>query len=107
MSAPRSSRRSRVASVREHARGRASVDDRSDALALLALQGPEAEFAPRQLTPLDLGALRPFTAMEGPVAGVAVLVSRTGYTGEDGFELLVAGEDAGPLWDALLDATRR
>jgi len=96
-----------VAWIREHARGRASVDDRSDALALLALQGPEAEFVLRELTPLDLPALRPFTAIEGSVAGETVLVSRTGYTGEDGFELLVAADRARPLWDALLDATRR
>lgn len=93
--------------IRERTRGRATIDDRSDALALLALQGPEAEFALRELTALDLGALRPFTAIEGPVVGVPVLVSRTGYTGEDGFELLVAAESARPLWDALLDAVRR
>ncbi|HLY36791.1 MAG TPA: glycine cleavage system aminomethyltransferase GcvT [Candidatus Binatia bacterium] len=96
-----------VAWIREHTRGRAIVEDRSDGLALLALQGPEAEFALRELTPLDLPALRPFTALETLVAGEPVLVSRTGYTGEDGFELLVAAERARPLWDALLDAVRR
>lgn len=96
-----------LAWIREHARNRAEVVDRSEELGLLALQGPEAELALRGHTPLDLGALRPFTAVESLVAGLPVLVSRTGYTGEDGFELLVAGNDALALWDALLEAARR
>jgi aminomethyltransferase len=87
--------------------GRTEVVDRSDEYALLALQGSEAEIALRPLTPLDLGALRPFTAVEGLVAGLRVLVSRTGYTGEDGFELMAAAADAAALWDALVDAARR
>src|SRR5207249_3668792 len=82
--------------VRARAGERAEVVDRSAELALLALQGPEAERALRTLTALDLTALRPFTALEGPVAGVRTLVSRTGYTGEDGFELLVGIELAEP-----------
>src|SRR2546427_7175083 len=86
---------------------RAVVIDRSAELGLLALQGPEAEIALRTLTALDLGGLRPFTALEGSVAGVKTLVSRTGYTGEDGFELLSAAPDAPPLWEAVLEATRR
>src|SRR5437016_7831369 len=86
---------------------RAVVIDRSAELGLLALQGPEAELALRTLTALDLGGLRPFTALEGTVAGVKTLVSRTGYTGEDGFELLLAAPDAPLLWEALLEATRR
>ena len=80
---------------------------RSAELALLALQGPEAELALRTLTALDLTGLRPFAALEGGVAGVRTLVSRTGYTGEDGLELLVAAADAPPLWEAVLEATRR
>src|SRR5439155_23626538 len=67
----------------------------------------EAELALRTLTALDLGGLRPFTALEGTVAGVKTLVSRTGYTGEDGFELLLGAPDAPLLWEALLEATRR
>src|SRR5213596_2736463 len=86
---------------------RAVVIDRSAELALLALQGPEAELALRTLTALDLTGLRPFAALEGGVAGVRTLVSRTGYTGEDGFELLVAASDAPQLWEAVLEATRR
>ena len=86
---------------------RAEVVDRSAELALLALQGPDSELALRTSTSLALNGLRPFAALEGRVAGVSALVSRTGYTGEDGFELLVAAGDAPPLWDAVLEATRR
>lgn len=90
----------------EHARGRAEVIDRSRDFALLTLQGPEAELVLRVLTPLDLGALRPFALQEGLVAGSRVIVSRTGYTGEDGFELLVDAADAPAVWDAVLNVTR-
>jgi aminomethyltransferase len=93
--------------IAEHARGRAEVLDRSDELALLALQGPEAETVLRRLTPLDLTTLRPFVAVESRVAGLAVVVSRTGYTGEDGFELLCGANDARALWAPLLEAVER
>ncbi len=89
------------------ARRRAEVIDRSAEFALLALQGPDAEIVLRTLTPLDLASLRPFAALEGAVAGVRTTVSRTGYTGEDGFELLAAAPDAPVLWEALIEATRR
>jgi aminomethyltransferase len=93
--------------IRTRAAGRAEVVDRSAELALLALQGPECERALRTLTPLDLTAVRPFAAIEGLVAGHRTLVSRTGYTGEDGFELMIPAGDARPLWDAVLGAARR
>jgi aminomethyltransferase len=96
-----------LAWVRERVAGRAEIVDRSDETALLALQGPDAEQALRTLTPLALNALRPFTAIEGPVAGRRVLVSRTGYTGEDGFELMVAADEAADVWDAVLEAVHR
>src|SRR6185369_7589621 len=86
---------------------RAEVVDRSAELALLALQGPDSELALRTLTSLMLNGLRPFEADEGRVAGVPALVPRTGYTGEDGFELIVAASDARTAWDPVLDATRR
>jgi aminomethyltransferase len=82
------------------------VHDASPETALLALQGPEAERALRLLTALDLSAMRPFTARATAVAGVDVLVSRTGYTGEDGFEIFIPVAEAGPVWDAVLDAVR-
>src|SRR5262245_4742216 len=96
-----------LAWIEQHAPADVSVLDRSAELALLALQGPEAERALRTLTALDLTALRPFTMREAIVAGVDAQVSRTGYTGEDGFEILLPGADARPVWDALLAAVRR
>ena len=93
--------------IRARTAAGAEVIDRSAEYALLALQGPESETVLRTLTGLDLPALRPFTAAEGPVAGLRTLVSRTGYTGEDGFELMVASADAATLWDAVLGAVRR
>jgi len=94
-----------LAWIRERVGSTAEVVDRSAECALLALQGPESEFALRTLTALDLPALRAFTAVEGMVAGLRVLVSRTGYTGEDGFELLADAAEASSLWSALLQAT--
>jgi len=95
-----------LAWIEAHADGGEIVVDRSAEVGLLALQGPESELVLRALTALDLPGLRPFTAIEGPVAGMRVLVSRTGYTGEDGFELLAPAADVPALWDAVLEATR-
>jgi aminomethyltransferase len=96
-----------VAWITEQNRGRAAVVDRSDELALLALQGPESEVALRTLTPAPVAALRPFAAVETTVAGRLAWVSRTGYTGEDGFEIMLGAADAPAVWDAALDAVRR
>ena len=90
-----------------HAGADVVVDDRSADLALLALQGPESERVLRTLTALDLTALRPFTIRDATVAGVPCQVSRTGYTGEDGFEILIPAADARRVWDPLLAAVRR
>ena len=59
------------------------------------------------LTDVDLGALRYYAIAEGTVAGIPGLVARTGYTGEDGFEVFVDTARTGELWDALLDAVAR
>jgi aminomethyltransferase len=89
--------------LRERAPAGVEVADRSDEVGLLALQGPEAE----RLLPaedVDLSALRYFGVAEGTVAGATSLISRTGYTGEDGFELFVPEARLGAVWDALLEA---
>jgi len=96
-----------LAWITGRAQDQVDVYDASDETALLALQGPEAERALRTLTALDLTAMRPFTVREGAVAGVRALVSRTGYTGEDGFELFVSAAEARTIWDAVLAAVRR
>jgi aminomethyltransferase len=96
-----------VAWITERTRGRAEVIDRSAELGLLALQGPDAEVALRTLTPAPLASLRPFAAIDTTVAGRRAWVSRTGYTGEDGFELMLDAGDTLAVWEAVLEAVRR
>ncbi|MEO7229096.1 MAG: glycine cleavage system aminomethyltransferase GcvT [Candidatus Limnocylindrales bacterium] len=84
----------------------AVLDDRSLATGLVALQGPRSRHALTPLTDVDLAALRYYAIAEGQVAGIPALVARTGYTGEDGFEVFVESARTGELWDALLEASR-
>ncbi len=85
-----------------HAGDDVTVRDVSDAYALLALQGPAAEAILQPFTALELGVLKAFSFLVGEVNGVRCIVSRTGYTGEDGFELYFPAEHGVTLWDALL-----
>lgn len=78
--------------------------DRSEEIGLLALQGPKAQEILGRLTDTDLGAIRFYHFAEGAVAGKPATISRTGYTGEDGFELYLAAGDAARVWRALLEA---
>lgn len=79
-----------------------TLDDVSDRIALLALQGPEAARVLGRLTDVDLDAITYYHFAEATVAGVPdVIVSRTGYTGEDGFELYFDGAHAEEMWNAL------
>jgi aminomethyltransferase len=80
-----------------------SLQNISDETALLALQGPAAERILQRLTDAPLATLAGFRFYDGAtVAGVPALVSRTGYTGEDGFELYVNADRAAELWNRLL-----
>ena len=83
---------------------RAILDDRSLATALIAIQGPAALGILAPLTDLDLEAIRYYGIAEGSVAGVPGLVARTGYTGEDGFEVFVDADSGTTIWDALAAA---
>jgi len=83
-----------------------SITDRSDEYALLAVQGPLAAEIVQSLSGAKLGLVKYYHFTEATVAGVACLVSRTGYTGEDGFELYHAPGDAVALANALLEAGR-
>ena len=83
---------------------KAVLDDRSLATALIAVQGPAAAGILAPLTDVDLASLRYYAIAEGAVAGIPALVARTGYTGEDGFEVFVDWGRAAELWSALLAA---
>ena len=80
------------------------VTDESDDWALLALQGPEAAGLLQSLTDTDLSEIKPFRFVEGEIEGARAIISRTGYTGEDGFELYVKPDDAPALWRRLTEA---
>ncbi len=82
------------------------LTDRTEEIALLALQGPKAEEILARLTAADLPSIRYYRFAEGEVDGVRGIISRTGYTGEDGFELYVAAADAARLWRRILEAGR-
>ena len=83
---------------------RVVLDDRSLATALVAIQGPLAAAILAPLTDAALEDLPYYGITQGNVAGVPVLIARTGYTGEDGFEVIVEVAAAGGVWDALLEA---
>jgi aminomethyltransferase len=92
-----------------HAHDRAkdvAVVNTSSRYALLALQGPEAENVLRTLTGVDLSTIKYYWFANGEVASVKATISRTGYTGEDGFEVFVPPAMAERVWNALLDAGR-
>ena len=83
---------------------RAVLDDRSLATSLVAVQGPRAAGILGPLTNIDLAGLRYYAIGEGQVAGVPALVARTGYTGEDGFEVFVEWDRGPEVWEALAEA---
>lgn len=81
-----------------------TVENHSDRWAQLALQGPKAPAILARHTDTDLEAIRYYRFVEGQVDGIDCIISRTGYTGEDGFELYCAPDDAPGLWDKLLES---
>ena len=87
--------------------GGCTLEDRTQATALLALQGPSTPQIMDQICALEGGrvpsGLRSFAWGEGQILGKDVLLGRTGYTGEDGFEMVVDSADAQALWQCLLD----
>ncbi|NLY72114.1 MAG: glycine cleavage system aminomethyltransferase GcvT [Tissierellia bacterium] len=81
------------------------IDNRSDDIAEVAIQGPKAQEILQKITDFDLESLPFFHFKEDVVvAGVSTLISRTGYTGEDGFEIYFGNDDAEKIWDALFEA---
>ena len=87
-----------------HAAADARVEDRSDRVGLLALQGPASAAVLARACPAPLAAMKRFTFLETTVAGATALVSRTGYTGSDGFEIYLDAGDTERAFHALLEA---
>lgn len=84
----------------------AEVVDRSAEFAQIAVQGPRASEILATLTALPLKTARPFTFLQGTVAGSDAIAARTGYTGEDGWEVYCPARDAVRVWNAVLAAGR-
>ncbi|MBV71245.1 MAG: glycine cleavage system protein T [Myxococcales bacterium] len=78
--------------------------DRGDEFAQLALQGPKASAILQTLTEQNLADIKRYWFVDGSVCGVPTIISRTGYTGEDGFELYCPADKGGVIWDALFEA---
>jgi aminomethyltransferase len=92
--------------VREHLAAGAEAHNISDEKALLALQGPEAEAILQPLTHDDLSQLGYYWALPTTLNGYAVLLCRTGYTGEDGFEIMTQAAQAPLVWQMVMEAGR-
>lgn len=84
----------------------ATLEDVSDDIGLLAVQGPLAQAVLQPLTDAALDGIKYYWFTETTVAGVPMTLSRTGYTGEDGFELYHDARDSARLWTALMDTGR-
>jgi aminomethyltransferase len=93
-----------IAWMRDHLPRDVSLEDQTAGVSLIAFQGPRAQ----ELLPADSSTedIPYFGFRAGKVAGVDALISRTGYTGEDGFELFVASDRVGDVWDAILESGR-
>ncbi len=90
--------------VSEQAPEDVNVKDLSEQFGLLALQGPKSEKVLNSLVDFDLSEIKPFRLVKDKVNGFEMIISRTGYTGEDGFELYLNPEDAEKTWDSIMEA---
>jgi aminomethyltransferase len=84
----------------------ATIDDVSDSTAALALQGPESRQVLAACAEADVAGLKYFRLTRGRIAGIPVEISRTGYTGDLGYEIWMDAAQAEPVWDALMQAGR-
>ena len=98
-----SGREKDLARFLEYRSGDVEVIDESDATAQIAVQGPKAAKILQPLTDVPLHEIKYYWFREGKVAGVRTLIARTGYTGEDGFELYVPAEAAESIWNRLME----
>jgi aminomethyltransferase len=90
--------------LKEHLTGDVRLENVTTEVAQLAIQGPKSEACLQKISSINLSPIGFYWAAEGNVAGVNVLISRTGYTGEDGFELYIPAAQALKVWDELMAA---
>ena len=88
--------------ITEQAKGDCTVTNRSDEFAQIAVQGPKAVELVQRLTTTDLSKIGTYRFAQGKVDGKEAILSRTGYTGEDGFELYVPAAEGADLWRTLM-----
>ncbi|MEP0821903.1 MAG: glycine cleavage system aminomethyltransferase GcvT [Ignavibacterium sp.] len=95
--------------LQSHLSGDVKLEDASDRTALLAVQGPKSLETLQPLCSIDLGSLAYYRFQTGTVAGVPMMISRTGYTGELGFELYFEADEtkAAAVWDAIFESGKR
>ncbi len=98
-----SGREKDVAWFREHRAGDVDIVDESDATAQIAVQGPKAAQTLQPLTKVPLNEIKYYWFREADVGGVRALVARTGYTGEDGFEIYLPAQSAEITWNRLME----
>ena len=92
------------AHIRAHNNFDAEVDFASERYAQIAVQGPRALEILQKLTPAKLSEIKYYWFADGEVSGVPARIARTGYTGEDGFEIYISPAEAPRLWNELLEA---
>ncbi len=90
--------------MREHIFDKSNIKNLSDDYAMLALQGPESKKILTQITDIDLNSLEYYTFRRSKAAGVEMIISRTGYTGELGYELYFNPSEAENVWNQLMEA---
>jgi len=93
--------------LKSHLRGNVKLIDRSDDYGLLAIQGPNAQKVVSLMSDFDFESLPYYHSAEMTVGKHKILFSRTGYTGEDGFELYITNEAADDIWKATVEAGRK
>lgn len=94
----------RISALQSEKKFDCRIEDVSDRTGKLDLQGPRAQDLLQTLTGADLKTIRFYHFIESSVAGIPAIISRSGYTGEDGFEIYAAADQIGFLWDQLMTA---
>jgi aminomethyltransferase len=93
--------------MKQHCPAGVTFENKSDAIALLAVQGPKSLATMQKLTSVDLSVIPYYNFVQGKLAGVEMTISRTGYTGELGFEIYFGVEHGAAVWKAIFEAGKK